>query len=262
MIIKWKNLAQIKTLLDSYTRRLIKSEVLELPKKQLIVKQFDLSAKHQKRLKELWEFGFLELSEDNLFLEGMALMMRVRQAMVDPKLLELSEESEYFSVLTNLLEDLGDESIIIFAHFQNTIDKLKVLLKDYTVAELHGKITKKEAQVQKFKTGKAQILLANPLSAGVGLDFQHCHNVVFFELDYAVDSFWQGIDRTHRPGQENDVNIFVLLARNTPAVALLRSIRTNINYVEEVLKGKEDASTLWNNKVTVKEEQEWNQLLK
>jgi SNF2 family DNA or RNA helicase len=260
VIRSWKNLSMLDKLLKQYSRRLIKEDVLDLPPKQLVVKQFDLGPKHHKRLKELWDYGFLELQEDNIFLEGMALMMRVRQAMMDPSLLDLSEQSVYFEVLTNLLDELGDEQVIIFAHFQNTIDLIRKALKDYTIVELHGKVTKKELAVQKFKNKEAQILLANPLSAGVGLDFQQCHNVVFFELDYAVDSFWQGIDRTHRPGQVENVTVYTFVARNTPAVALLRSIKTNINYVEEVLKGREDSSTLWDNKISVKEETQWKKL--
>ena len=81
--------------------------------------------------------------------------------------------------------------------------------------------------------------------AGVGLDFQNCHNVIFFELDYEVDSFWQGQDRVHRPGQTEEVNIFVLIARNTPAVNLFRGIKTNINFVVELLKGKEDGKPMF-----------------
>lgn len=268
MITGWKYLPVLEKRLESVSRRMVKSEVLkDLPPKQLIVKQFDLDPLHLKRLKELWEFGFLDLkdsSQELIFMEGMALMMRVRQAMIDPSLLDIKGKSTYFTVLNDLLDDLGSEQFIIFAHFHQTTDLIKGLLDEKKIksTELHGRVSQgaKNKAVEDFKAGKVQAMVANAKSAGVGLDFQQARNVIFFELDYEVDSFWQGQDRVHRPGQTEDVNIFAFVARNTPAVALMRAIKTNVNYVAEVLQGKEDSSLFFDNKITLKEEQSWKNL--
>ncbi|MEA2091655.1 MAG: DEAD/DEAH box helicase [Campylobacterota bacterium] len=267
MIVGWKNLNMIEELLTIYSRRLIKKEVLELPEKQLLIKQFNLEPKHQKKLKELWDFGFLEmedLSEEQKFLEGMSLMMQVRQAMIDPSIVDIKERSIYFDALEDLLESLGGEQVILFAHFHNTINLLKEFLdgKKVKYRELHGRVgqAKKTAAVEGFKNKEFQLLLANAKSAGVGLDFQQARNVIFFELDYEVDSFWQGQDRVHRPGQTEQVNIWVFVSRNTPSVDLFRSVKTNINYVSEILKGREDSSRLFDSRITIKEEEAWKNL--
>ncbi len=269
MIVGWKKLAVLEKLLSNYSRRLIKKDVLDLPDKQLVVKQFNLEPTHQKNLKELWDFGFLEFENlpiEQKFLEGMGLMMKVRQAMIDPSIVGIKGRSTYFDILNDLLEDLAGEQIILFAHFHNTINLLKEFLdgKKIKYRELHGRVEqrKKLEAVNGFKKKEFQVLLANAKSAGVGLDFQQAKNVIFFELDYEVDSFWQGQDRVHRPGQTEEVNIFVFVTRNTPAVDLFRSVKTNINYVSEVLKGKEDSSRLFDNKITVKEEMAWKNLSK
>ncbi len=265
MIIGWQKLEALQVRLDRVSRRMIKSQVLkDLPPKQLIIKQFDLEPKHSKTLKELIDFGFVELkdsSKEFLFLEGTSLLMQARQAMFDPSILGLPGESAYVEVLQDILEDLGDEQVIIFAHFHGTIDIIRKLLEKMKLShtELHGRVTaaKRDGAVTAFKQKKVQVLLANALSAGVGLDFQQARNVIFAELDHQVDSFWQGMDRVHRPGQTDDVNVFALVAKNTPAVALMRGIKTNIDYVSAVLTGKEDASVLYNNRITEKEEREW-----
>ncbi len=263
-IVGWKNLEGLEQILKGYSRRLIKSEVLELPKKQLIIKQFNLESSHQKQLKELWDFGFVELDEDNIFLEGMALMMEVRRALIDPSLLGINKKSTYLEVLEDLLDDLKGEQIILFAHFHKSMDLIEEVLKakGISYSPLHGRVSAKNKQkaVDGFKTKKFDVLLANAKSAGVGLDFPQCHNVIFLELDYEVDSFWQGQDRVHRPGQTEEVNIFVFIARNTPAVKLFRGIKTNIDFVKELLAGKEDASTLFEDKITVQEEESWKNI--
>ncbi len=260
IISGWIKLDEMKRFLDKVSRRLIKSDVLDLPKKQLIIRQFSLSKKHQKRLKELWEFGFLELKDkDAMFLEGMALLMTVRRAMIDTSLLDLKETSAYIEALEDLLEDLKGEQVIIFTHFHSTVDILK---KRFKFRELNGRVSakQKDQTIKDFKEEKFNILVASAKSAGVGLDLQQCHNVIFFELDYTPDDFWQGQDRVHRPGQDHEVNIYVLLAKATPAVALFKSIMDNINYVKRILEGKEDASALFEAKITAVEEQKWKKL--
>ena len=52
----------------------------------------------------------------------------------------------------------------------------------------------------------------------------------------------------------------MLIAKATPAVALFRSIMDNIDYVKKILEGKEDASSLFDSKITLKEEMAWKKL--
>ena len=88
---------------------------------------------------------------------------------------------------------------------------------------------------------------------GVGLDLQHSRNIIFFELDYEVDSFWQGQDRVHRPGQRNDVNIYVFLAKRTIAVKLFKSVVTNTNFVQQLLNRENNSSFLSDAVITTEE---------
>jgi len=270
LLVGWKNLKPIREFLEVNSRRLIKKEVLDLPSKQLIVKSFSLEPKHQKRLKTYWETGLIELTENGIdlvdrpleviFDQAMSLMMKVRQALFDPSLLGLDMESVYFEHLELLLDDIGDEQIIICTHFHNTLELVKKLLekRGMTFSEIHGQVSpkNKEAAKKDFKNKKTQVLLGNPKSMGVGLDFQQCRNIAFFELDYEVDSFWQGQDRLHRPGQVKDVNIYVFIAKNTIAVELMRSIMTNVNFVKKLLN-KQTSSEFFNSSITQDEVTKW-----
>jgi len=268
LITGWRRLTELGNMLNKFSRRLLKKDVLkDLPKKRLIIKQFSLAEKHEKNLRELISFGFLELkdvSKELVYLQGSALMMEARRAMFNPKLVDSKEPSAYLEVLSNLIDDLGTEQFILFGHFHANMDLMKELLinKKITFTELHGRVSakKKDEAVRLFKSKKVQCLLANPKSAGVGLDLQQAHNVIFAELDHEVDGFFQGQDRVHRPGQTEEVNIFVLIAKNTPAVALFRGIKTNIDFIKQVLSGKEEVSVFFDNRITEKEIREWTHL--
>lgn len=263
MIVGWKNLAQLNKLVEQLCRRKLKKDVLDLPEKHLIIKNFKLSQKHQKLLKEFWEFGFLELSADELlFAQSSALAHKVRQALMDPSILGLAEESAYFDMLDLIIDGIGDEQGIIYAHYHITSDALQKYFSNkgisYVVIDGRSSPKQKAKALEDFRTGKATWLVGNAQSMGIGLDLQHCRNVVYFELDYAVDNFWQGMDRVHRPGQLRESRIFVMVADKTPAVALLKSIMDNVDYVAEILKGKETQTSFFNDAITLEDTFRWN----
>lgn len=262
IIVGWKNLNKLNMLVEKFCRRKLKKDVLDLPEKHLIIKTFKLEQNHRKVLKEFWEFGFLEISSDELlFAQSSALSHKVRQATIDPSILGLNTRSSYFDMLDLTLDDLGDEQAIIYAHYHTTSDALQkyLSLKGLTYATLDGRGTpKSKAQaLEDFRIGKVQYLVGNAQSMGIGLDLQHCRNVIYFELDYAVDNFWQGMDRVHRPGQLRESRIFVFIANETPAVALLKSIMDNVDYVSEILKGKQTHTSFFNDAITIEDQLKW-----
>ena len=261
-IIGWKNLEPLKATFGSISRRLIKQDVLkDLPPKQLIIKQFELEEEHDKRVKRLLETGLLELDllgeKELIFAQAQELQMKVRRALFDPSIVGLEEKSIYFDHLDLLVDNLEGEQAILFCHFHQTLSLVKDFLaaKKITFAEVHGQITykNKDKAIEDFKTGKVQYLIGNAKSMGVGLDLQHSRNIIFFELDYEVDSFWQGQDRVHRPGQRNDVNIYVFLAKRTIAVKLFKSVVTNTSFVQQLLN-RENNSTFLSDAVITTEE--------
>ncbi len=265
VIVGWKNLDQLNKLVNKYSRRLLKKDVLkDLPEKKLIIKQFSLGDRHLKKLKEFWEFGLLELDNDELlFAQANALITKIRQYTIDPSPMEVKEKSTYFDMLEITLEEVGTDQGIIFAHYHSTSDALKAYFdaRDITYAVVDGRCTpkQKDAAIEAHRAGEVQWLLGNAKSMGVGLDLQHCHNVIYFELDYEVDNFWQGMDRVHRPGQTISPNIYVFVAEKTPAVALLKSIMSNVNFVAEILAGNQSHSSFFEDSITVKDEMTWQQ---
>ena len=264
LLVGWKYLDKLNSLVSKFSRRLLKKDVLsDLPEKSLIIKQFSLSKKHQRKLKEFWDFGLLELDNDELlFAQATALMAKIRQYTIDPSEMQVTEKSTYFDMLEITLEEIGDKQGIIFAHYHSTSDALKAYFEshDITYAVVDGRCTpkQKDEAIRAHKAGEVQWLLGNAKSMGVGLDLQHCHNIIFFELDYEVDNFWQGMDRVHRPGQTIPPNIYVFVAEKTPAVALLKSVMTNVDFVSKILKGNQSHSEFFEDSITVKDQVEWN----
>jgi hypothetical protein len=49
------------------------------------------------------------------------------------------------------------------------------------------------------------------------MNFQHCRNVIFSSVNFSYESFYQGVRRVWRFGQERQVNVHIVIA-DTEAV--------------------------------------------
>jgi len=80
----------------------------------------------------------------------------------------------------------------------------------------------KEERLLGFSAGEIRILLTKPTVAGLGMNWQHCHNVVFAGLNYSYEEYYQAIRRVWRFGQSSPVDVHLL---STPTeVAIRKSV--------------------------------------
>lgn len=70
----------------------------------------------------------------------------------------------------------------------------------------------KSDQLEAFQAGKIRVLVTKPKIAGFGMNFQNCHNMLFVGLSDSWEAYYQAIRRCYRFGQENPVNVRIVLA--------------------------------------------------
>ena len=70
----------------------------------------------------------------------------------------------------------------------------------------------KEERLAAFADGAARVIVTKPSVAGFGLNWQHCHNVVFAGRTFSYEAWYQAVRRCWRFGQQHDVNVHLLLA--------------------------------------------------
>lgn len=61
-----------------------------------------------------------------------------------------------------------------------------------------------------FAAGKYRIIVTKPKIAGFGMNWQHCHNVIFAGLSDSYEAFYQAIRRCWRFGQKETVNCHII----------------------------------------------------
>jgi SNF2 family DNA or RNA helicase len=113
----------------------------------------------------------------------------------------------------NLVDEaIEDEQCIVFCKYQSEIIDLETVLdrRESNWAEFTGRVPgkKRTENLEDFRSGKAQFLLANKMCGAYGLNLQFCHNIIFYSNDFDYATRVQAEDRIHRIGQKEVSKIY------------------------------------------------------
>jgi len=148
-----------------------------------------------------------------------------------------------------LLEEMGDESIIIWASFVAEIEAIyEELKKSYSCELYYGATSKKErARIKDdFMAKKFQIFIGNPSVAGFGLNLQVSTIQLWYSNSYRTEDRLQAEDRSHRIGTTQNIVYKDIIAKGTLDEKIYKAIREGRNLndyfsqtsLEEMLDGE------------------------
>ena len=103
-----------------------------------------------------------------------------------------------------------DENFIIWIGHDDEGKYLRKLLPD--AIEVKGSDSKqfKKDMLLGFGRGEFRVLITKLKIAQFGLNYQNCHNQIYASLDFSFEATYQGIRRSYRFGQTEQVNIYLI----------------------------------------------------
>lgn len=132
---------------------------------------------------------------------------------------ELYNLSGYrFAKLIDLLGEIGDEQVLIWANYKAEFKIIREALGDRCRCVYGGTtITEKNEAIRLFKEGKVQYLIANPASADKGLTLTNAHIAIYFSLNWSYELFKQSMERIYADisKQPKHCDYYVLIAKGT-----------------------------------------------
>jgi SNF2 family DNA or RNA helicase len=159
------------------------------------------------------------------------------------ELVELAESVREHRKLEKLVEILEEqalrhkEKVIVFTQFRRSLEFLASELKKRGIpsAVFHGGLSPqmKDAAVESFRR-KLPVLLSTE-SGGEGRNLQFSRIVVNYDLPWNPMRLEQRIGRVHRLGQDRDVLVYNLAARDTVESYVLWILQKKINMFELVI---------------------------
>lgn len=243
----FKNIGDIHKALYQNGVRITKDKVSRLEAPVINIVPVKLSKEHKELYSRLSNERVLEL-EDRLIsaLEDQALRQKLLQIVTFPELFV----DEGVKIRNNILEgvdeildgiDLVNTKVIVFANYKQSVKYLAKRYEKYNPAILNGDVSNKEVEKQKFlKDPTCRMLVANPESAGVGLNLQSvCHNIIFAEPTAIPGDFKQAMDRVFRTGQFLRVNVWIMKALSTLSPKAIDSMLAREGAIQAVNRDRE-----------------------
>ncbi len=211
-------------------RRLKKDVLKELPDKietvtyaQMEAVQNKLYAAELMKLNKEFKNEIKENSYEKSQIKILSMLTRLRQICCDPALcfdnydggsakLDLCME-----IVKNSIEN--NHKVLIFSQFTSMLriieNNLKLNNIEYFVLTGATKSAERLDLANKFNIDKTSVFLISLKAGGTGLNLTGADVVIHFDPWWNISAQNQATDRTHRIGQNNKVQVFKLITKNT-----------------------------------------------
>lgn len=249
VIIGHKNIEAFKKLTDPYVFRATKDEIGILPK-QYSEWVFDLN-KHQKgmliSLKQNLEAALS--SGQVITVQHAAVTLNKMQQVASGFIID--EDKKVHRLMPVDANPRADAALdwlaaiegkaVIWVRFREDTSILHEALNGEGVefVEYHGSVTDKaraEAVKSFLAPNGARVFLANPQSAGTGLNLQGaCRNALYYSNSFNSIDRWQSEDRIHRIGTVGAVTYTDMIAKNSIDRHIIRNLLRKKGLSELVL---------------------------
>lgn len=237
-IVGTKNEKELTSALSQLQIRRYKKDVLDLPPIQFIKKKVYLTDQQQRIYDKLEEELIIEMNGEAKDVEhAMVKVMRLRQICGTTVPFTGEDHSAKLDLAQeDALEIMeSGHKIVAFSQDRNVVEaycnRLDKVASQFDIWELHGDvpIPDRVKLVHEWSDDpKPGIIVCMLQVAGVGLNMTAAHHVQMLDKLWVPGLNQQGIDRTHRIGTTESVQVLEYLCRNTAEVR-----------VEAVLRDKE-----------------------
>ncbi len=159
------------------------------------------------------------VSEDRLFPVPVSTLAERRQARRE----SLPQRVERAVAIVNGTK----EACVVWCDLNDESDALARAIPD--AVEVRGSDTaeEKESRLLAFTNGEARVIVTKPRIGGWGLNWQHCHRMVFVGLSDSYESYYQAVRRCWRFGQTDPVEVTIIASNREQTV--LENVRRKEN---------------------------------
>ena len=240
-VVGYKNLAELQVLVDTYSIKRKKGDVLDLPEINFKNEYLQMGKAQSKIYAEVLEQTLADVDKIVASVNPLSMLMRLRQCTATTEIVSTTvNESIKFDRMEEIIEDVVSrgEKLIVFSNWTQVLDFAKLRLK-YDFAVVTGEVKDKQAQLDKFTNDdNCKVLLATIGAAGTGLTLTVANTLLFLDSPWNYATFTQVSSRIHRIGQTKNCDIISLLAANTIDERIMDIVEKKKKLGEAVVDGK------------------------
>ncbi len=151
----------------------------------------------------------------------------------------LNGRSEKFDWVVEKLEEIivGQEQVVIFSRFLGMLSLLERATQERSIGyiRIDGSTVDRQARIDRFNDGKAQVALCSLLATGHGINLTSANHVIH------ADRWWnpavedQATDRVHRIGQSRTVHVHRIIVGGTLEERLDRLLKNKRDMIDRIV---------------------------
>ncbi len=207
VVVAYQNLGDLNKKVAAVSSRVLKEDCLDLPPKIFVDRRCVLEGEQARVYKELRKDAVSRLSKmkaestltiKNILGESLRLLQVCGGFLPD----DLGENhalspNAKLKLLEEVLGEIGEDApVIIWASFRAEISAIAELLSHRNVRVFWGDSSDEDRKkaAEDFQSGKADVFLATPQSAGMGLTLTAASNVIHYSRTYNLNTWLQAND--------------------------------------------------------------------
>jgi hypothetical protein len=237
-VLGYKNLDQLRENLRPILLRRTRQSVLQQlpPRTSEIVRipptdeQLELHAAHMRTVSMITRKPYIS-EMDLLRLQKALLMCRMSAdstLLVDKRTPSYSSKLDYLEELFDGLAAEPDRKALLFSEWTTMLDLIEPLLarRKLDFVRLDGSVPQKKRQqlVSRFQSDPRCRLFVTTNAGSTGLNLQAANTVINVDLPWNPAVLEQRIARAHRMGQQQPVQVYVLVTEQTIEESLLATL--------------------------------------
>jgi len=250
-VIGWRQADKVGKLLEKHSISHTFQEIYGDRNLVYLPVSVELDPKHRKFYEQFEQMAMLELEDESVLsaTEAGVHTIRCRQILACPEVLGLKVptigKDEW--LLENVLSGQF-ERVVIFSAVQGEQVRLHRLVEEagFTVELINGNTSgEKRVKIdERFRRGELQVIVASPITAGVGYNWSLMEACVFMTTDYLDDSFTQAVARGVRGVRATALPVLIPQYQKSIEQKVLGIIQKKSRLAHEVDARKEILSGL------------------
>lgn len=220
-IVGYKNMNEIRVMMDNIMLRRLKTEVLDLPEKIRKIEYVDMTPKQNQIYKEVYAGVMSDLQKIKFSNNPLSMMIRLRQTtgwtgIVSDTIKESAKMQRMLELVSEIVA--SSQKAIIFSNWESITDVARQQLHAYNPAYITG-ATKAEQRMKQIDTFQndpiCKVIVGTIGAMGTGLTLTAAQNVIFLDEPWNRALRDQAEDRAHRIGTNGTVNVTFICCKNT-----------------------------------------------
>lgn len=238
--LRVKKLPEFLEKLKPYCLREVKSEVLNLPKLEIVLSPVELLGNQLRIYDEMNSEMITSLDGKTVEVDLKITQIAKLQQICGGFIIDKNQETLHIGRAkvrrVNSLIKTITKPVVVFCKYLEEIKMISDELSHLKVAVLNGQTKNRSKIIEDFQSGVYDVIICQIKTGGVGIDLYKSCNVIFYSLTYSFIDYEQALSRVHRYGQTQPVKIYLIYAKNTIDEDIYKAILSKKSISDTVLK--------------------------